>query len=827
MFNFTDTNPTLFNLHAEPFWGMLVFLRPGTSHDYVNVTDVDDNNLGHIVTTNHHGRLETQIFLHNTVDVQMWEFTGTEFNPEDLTQFTLIRTERVIDPTDAVKIKVDGAQTVNTMDELRAIDISGYDDYTTLFRMGYYKGGDHEPLAYYWDSKIGGNDDGGYVIKPNSVTGMGRWIAIFPDRINVLWYGVKASDLRSTVTYHSSAVMAAVNRSMIMGKTLYFPSTASTTFYGVDNISINVGNADIKMDAGVVLVGKANTTNTISCYNLYCDRDRACIVVENAGDAFSVKCNELWTKSVASNGALHANTVHWNDSIRQQNWDNCKFYMEVEPPSTMGFTNCELYFKDNDCKFEGTAVQYTFNDMDFTDRYFKTGTVIDYGYVNVNSDCLADLDNFDNSLNWFNLMQDWGKDDINCQGRRMNAITLKIDTVLTDVNIGALVVEAGHHLTINNGHVDGIAFSDATKQVTLTNVTIGGHSVPTNIMAFGLKTRNVVLEYASANISASQIDLDRSQFTCPLVCNNFVAGHCEFTGKIACNNFTAQYCLFNSDVEVYHKYSFQVVCLNNTFGQVAYMKIQRSAETPDVTAATAINCQWIGNNIQNRNFWIILDRTYLEKDDTKHSYVYKNNTGACIQPGDDIFYNLTLFYTGSDAPSGYQQCLWARYRSDSHGYGLGILGVWERENSPFNNIFLFTIGTENVGIIFELELLGYKITEGQHSIYTTLSKVGVNTGVPNNTRILHSTDRISSDDVNHRFFTSNGINSYLWTWSPLCLKPGEDTAGWTFPSPYGQNAMDGVLFSMDSASFNEMRYLATWGVGPAPCFIRLRAKKYT
>lgn len=823
---FSDVNPTLFNLEGQPFYGKLVFVAPGTSKTYRNIFDVDDHNLGHVITTNQYGRLEKQIILDGTYDVQYWEYTGTEFDIEDKEQWTLIRTERVIDPEDNITLDVDGVATVDTMADLRAIDVKGLSPHTVILRTGYYQNGDHEPLFYSWEPSMGGNDDGGYIIRPSSVTGMGRWIAILPSYINVKWYGVKSADLQSQVTYQSSAMNEAKYRSMLIGKTLYFPADSANTYYGCDNVQLDVGNADIRMDATVRLVGKKGTTNSIKCYNLYCDRNQPCIIVEDSSNAFSVTCHEFWTSSMTGSGALHADIVHWNQPIRQNVFSDCSIIFDAEPSNSMSFDGCTLTFTDESYKF-ALEQMLAFANMDFTDRYFKTGTVIDYGYVNVNSDCLADLDNFDNSLNWFNLMQDWGKDNINCQGRRMNAINLKVDTVLTDVNIGALVVESGHHLTINNGHVDGIAFSDSTKQVTLTNVTIGGHSVPTNIMAFGLKTRNVVLEYASANISASQMDLDRSQFTCPLVCNNFVAGHCEFTGKVACNNFTAQYCLFNSDVEVYHKYTFQVVCLNNTFGQVAYMKIQRSAETPDVTAATAVNCQWIGNNIQNKNFWIVLDRTYLEKDDTKHSYVYKNNTGACIQPGDDIFYNLTLFFTGSDTPSGYQHCLWARFRSDSHGYGVGILGVWERENSPFNNIFLFTIGTENVGIVFELEMLGYKITEGQHSVYTTLSKVGVNTGVPSNTRILHSTDRVSSDTVNHRFFTSNGINSYLWTWSPLCLKPGEDTAGWTFPSPYGQNALDGVLFSMDSASFNEMRYLATWGVGPAPCFIRLRAKKYT
>lgn len=724
MYNFTDTNPTLFNLKAEPFFGRLVFVLPGTTKNYVNVQDVDGNNLGHEVMTNMYGRLQTQVILDRTVDCQYWEFTGNIWDVEDSAQFTLIRTERIYDPAEVIGIKVDGAQTVQTVSELRQIDPTAYEPYTTVLRMGYYRGGDHSPLAYCWDPTMGGNDDGGYVIKPVNVTGMGRWVAMFPDNIDVRWFGVKPADLESQVTYQSSAIMAAVDRAMLMGKTLYFPSSGANTYYGLDNINLNVGTADIRLDSGVKLVGKSGTRNSISCHNLYCDRNRK-VFIQYDQDQFSVKAHEVWTASLASYGQVTAEIVHWNAAMRKTSWSNCSIEFEAEPAHTMTFDNCELSFEQDAYRFQ-VDDSLGFYNMQFTDRYFQDGR-IEYGYVNVDASCRAIIGDFRDAVNWFNLMRDHQVETLSCSGVFMSEATVDWSVILSDVNFGSLTVQAGNRLEIHGGTVRVLAMDDAGQGVLLDGVTLGHYSGASSVNCSALVLRDSTV--SNTSLSAATATVTRSTVAGPVVCTAFTANASEFTSPVNCSIFNAMHCTFTAGVGVHFIGTLSVTCLNNTFAN-APMTIGRRLDSTSENVL-ARNCSWVGNRASMAGDWLTLDRTYLDPDDSKHSYEYRDNGD-----GDTVFKQVTLYHGGSENPS--TPALRIVSKSDDTAHGTVIFHQCSSDSAPelFSGFRLFTIGTVNVRARLTLEIYGRSLDRDNAVFGATLP------GFSPTVKLLSDSDRL-------------------------------------------------------------------------------------
>lgn len=784
-YNFLDVNPTLFDLEGKPFYGKLVFVAPGTSRTYRNVFDVDDHNLGHLIITNQHGRLSKQIILDGTYDVQYWEFVGTLFDVEDDTQFRLIRTERIIDPSDNITLDVDGMMTFRTVQEMRDFDVAGLSNRTVVLRTGYYENGDHEGLAYVWDENVPATtaDDGGYIIKPSSVTGKGRWVAIFPSYINVKWYGVKSASLQSQVTYQSSAMQAAILRSLYMGKTLYLPSTSSYTFYGLDSVSMDVGNADIRLDAGVRLVAKPGTVNSIKCYNLYCDRDDQVFYGDDTDTRTNVSCHEVWTASIGNYGGIDADIVHWNSQVRQISWKDCEFILESVPSNGgMSFENCKLTFAKDEYKFPLADANYTFSRMDFSDQYFKDG-LIDYAYMNVSKDCRIDLESFNNATNWFNLMQDWNESSINCQGQRMDSVSVTIDTTLHNVNIGMLVVGAGHNLSINVGHVDGIVFEDAGKSVSLTDVSVGGNNMPTSIHCWNFQAERISITYASAVISATSMNLDRSQFNCSLVTKTFDVSHCDFTGLVTCRTFTAAYCTFGANIYVQFYMDLRVVCINNTIGPQCQMII--TSESTEYVNCKAVGCAWTNNTILGRTtFWITMDRTYLHPDDTEHQYVYKDNIGG-IQPGQPFMFE-TPFLKGEISWDQIEQFTGVHV-GPTIGDGNYVFrdgtSVVKWSGNPIPQFFLFTIGTQRVSVHMEVSLLGNKMIDGGLHLPYMPSSAGLN----------WIFDFSTTDRVRYEF---NGTDGYIVT-SPIEFVSGYM---WQFRTCAKEK----------SADFNEFKKLVTY-----------------
>jgi len=90
--------------------------------------------------------------------------------------------------------RVDIVQKAATIADLRLLTGTSANS-NAVATLGYYVAGDGGGNTFYWDSASGATDNGGTVIKPTSVTGTGRWIALNTLTLNPRQFGAKGDGL--------------------------------------------------------------------------------------------------------------------------------------------------------------------------------------------------------------------------------------------------------------------------------------------------------------------------------------------------------------------------------------------------------------------------------------------------------------------------------------------------------------------------------------------------------------------------------------------------------------------------------------------------------
>ena len=89
-----------------------------------------------------------------------------------------------------------GSTQVQSFNNIAALRLrSGTTAANAAKTLGYYSAGDGGGNSFYWDSTSAATDNGGTVIKPTSVSGAGRWLAVDTTYINAKQFGAKGDGL--------------------------------------------------------------------------------------------------------------------------------------------------------------------------------------------------------------------------------------------------------------------------------------------------------------------------------------------------------------------------------------------------------------------------------------------------------------------------------------------------------------------------------------------------------------------------------------------------------------------------------------------------------
>ena len=120
-----------------------------------------------------------------------------------------------------------GSTQVQSFDNIAALRLrSGTTQANAAETLGYYNAGDGGANAFYWDGTSVATDNGGTIIKPTSVSGAGRWLAV-----NTLYITPKIFGARGDGVADDTAAFVAANTYLMTRPALPSAQTIESEYY--------------------------------------------------------------------------------------------------------------------------------------------------------------------------------------------------------------------------------------------------------------------------------------------------------------------------------------------------------------------------------------------------------------------------------------------------------------------------------------------------------------------------------------------------------------------------------------------------------------------
>jgi len=175
--------------------------------------------------------------------------------------------------------RVDIVQKASTIADLRLLTGTS-ENSNAVATLGYYVAGDGGGNTFYWDSTSGATDNGGTIIKPTSVSGAGRWLAVDPTYITFAQFGGKSDDVGAAVA-NFTALKAACQA---LGGITAATGTKGTLYIQQGNYTI--ANDEIRTTGGFKIVGDGADVSVLSLTNTFANdffnfKDGGNVVLEN------------------------------------------------------------------------------------------------------------------------------------------------------------------------------------------------------------------------------------------------------------------------------------------------------------------------------------------------------------------------------------------------------------------------------------------------------------------------------------------------------------------------------------------------------------------
>ena len=174
-----------------------------------------------------------------------------------------------------------GSTQVQSFNSIAALRLrSGTTIANAAKTLGYYAAGDGGANAFYWDGTSVATDNGGTIIKPTSVSGAGRWLAVDPTYITFAQFGGKSDDVGAAVA-NFTALKAACQA---LGGITAATGTKGTLYIQQGNYTI--ANDEIRTTGGFKIVGDGADVSVLSLTNTFANdffnfKDGGNVVLEN------------------------------------------------------------------------------------------------------------------------------------------------------------------------------------------------------------------------------------------------------------------------------------------------------------------------------------------------------------------------------------------------------------------------------------------------------------------------------------------------------------------------------------------------------------------
>lgn len=760
MRNFDLHNRYLDN-NNKPLKGCIMFnVKDGNT--VAPIFDSDNTPLDNPQITDIYGRTEHQVFIDTDVVAYFYKYIGTgdftsirsqDIDINDDTLWSLQYTSENIN--DVLKhISSDAATCVGTIAELRAIEIENVPEVCgqkIITLLGYNQPGDKEPINYIWNPSLTDNDDNGAVIQGPELTG--RWVMVKPtEHCDSRHYGIFP---QNTTNFQGNTArieqwIAYCNSVNIRP---YFSASGDYKYYKYNNLNFTIPVVDIAKDVTFLDTGTSNIWTTEFngdplFYNHSTNLNSKEVKTSWGAQLYInpkhviVDNNDLFLNTTISNAVIDINVP----CSKVCNFTDCTVNMNASFNSISTFTRCKI----NSTNMI-TAGCYFFNCHLTEDMFYGSP------FIHVDANCTADFDEFEHkTLMWLRIKEQQAQVNYDWRGRLtdqnpwegvvesdrwlINYKGLSNDAVLKEGTTphayllencaGTITIEGKAdntyvikdseiNLKIANGAATGITISAQNSTINLTQeINVANFSMRSSIVS---NTYNIICDnftsysgIVTSPVLARNAVVKDSQVNKPfsLIAHVGAPREVQYLGGLSGQQtVTATVSHFISGY-------FDNNIFNDQFIIDGQYGLMGSSTTHSVIPYTIEQCLVeslvFTNNISNYSgdAWYIWANMGAWRDDSLHSYIWKNNMGKFeCKTEFEATYMLT---NSTDIGPG----VFASFPS-SHAFGtvklseaitdpvVGLIEEWiDLGNKYFCTMDLFSIGTLNVKFDLEFYLTG-------------------------------------------------------------------------------------------------------------------------
>ena len=711
--------------------GKIRFCRKGTT-DNVTIYNSDGTvALRNPEFTDMLGRTEYQVFVDSEADVTAYfykyvgngDMMGTEFDDYDPERWEYQYSSDNLDPAKVVTLDADTAHGVATMADMRAKDpddVPAVNDTKFLWLYGYYNAGDKSPVLYVWDSASLSNDDGGAVICPSSVSGPGRWILASKEYIfDVRHFGIFGqSDKYSTDYSYTSQLSNCADYLAKEGLNAWFPeiynSLAYYLFDGTNTFSIP---GDIYISDGVRFMCKTGTSGTaIQCANIHKAAPYLFDSSVQTGSATLTadNINMSWVGGQVTGNARNSWTIDTSDFARV-----------ITGKSVIFETNGHYGLQLDKCHVESHKAitgNIVMQNMAVKTEWFADN----YSWSNLSLyNCTVTLRDCKDADTYILLKNKMGQVDYGDLGEQtVHNASFGAGAVVE--NCGGTATFAGdaelHNVTLT------ASFTASTTYLNCLDTWLTINGTPTFTMI--QLDRGSIGGSAGINIlntlKCTDVTIDNSV---SLLGATLLLDNCVINGAISHLGSpieeNVRNCIFNNSITI-------------SGGE----------------ADSVVHAVW-QDNVGFAASPIVLDRTYLDPDDTAHTYTYSGNSGTFLQR-DHVVLAPAMLLHSSEITSSFQ----SPFTYLSFSSGMNNDGVTDT-TKYLCEFRMFSVGTENVGRVV--------VTANPAAYYThsnpTYKQTYIGSAMPSTADTVERTVAEWQSEAQVGFYFAKGLSfmgGYTW-----------------------------------------------------------------
>lgn len=716
------------------------------------------------------GQLVHQVFLKDKTDytVRWYKYVGNGDMTEDQDNWLFLYSADVLWDVYGVEFETDAYQVVDNIAALRTTEpeaVKTRDNRKVVLLGGYYQLADKPTVMYIWNPTSIASDNGGDVIKVDTVN-TGRWELVnhFDESgVDVRHFGVFGADgISDAADAMSLAIGIASNYAASINRPLYFPSNEGSTWYKVN--SLNISGAIFAK--GTKVFGNTGTESRITVR----DQDTYLDVYTNANynGVFTIAGDVVRTSwGVNSTSCIFEPELKLivDSPVNTSHKDWADIIVDVlEPIDHVQFTHCQL-------NAIGTIGNWsTFHDMRITESMFRPN--VSLNTITVFDDDIIDLSDFPTTSTWFSLvLQNTGR-TFDFEGRTVDSTCVN-DTVTDCKYVNAVF----------DGYVvkqPGVKFVNCSGSLVMDGVTdvelegckglvLGGSGLTLD----SVESVDSVFSFGRS-MTVDSVGLVRSKENDEgyvLYVADFTAEGSELLCRVSGASQKATSTVFRDSLVVVDP-DFTDCTFYGTVNQTVTDNVAdftfngckfyggEGHKLAATVADTTVAGKWIGNFSSLDSHFVVLDRTNLSSKESDHSYTYYGNDGPHVLQRLAAKWR-DVVYTGPDYPGqgdvhGVLQNrvlynAWSIGDSPNQSIAMGYLGrmgneIGEAGGTTLSDYYLtevefFSVGTEDVGelamtchmpqkITSDMVVgggnpgaIGFPFTSGSQATWASLSEV--------------------------------------------------------------------------------------------------------